>query len=38
VTHPADQVIEEKRDGIYRARPEERPLLAYYANSIAHHF
>jgi glycerol-3-phosphate O-acyltransferase len=28
----------EEHDGIYRARPEERPLLAYYANSIAHHF
>src|SRR5258708_36534047 len=28
----------EERDGIYRACPAERPLLAYYANSIAHHF
>ncbi len=28
----------EERDGIYRARPAERALLAYYANSIAHHF
>ncbi|HTY42663.1 MAG TPA: 1-acyl-sn-glycerol-3-phosphate acyltransferase [Thermoanaerobaculia bacterium] len=25
-------------DGLYRARPDERPLLAYYANSIAHLF
>ncbi|MDX1376233.1 MAG: 1-acyl-sn-glycerol-3-phosphate acyltransferase [Burkholderiales bacterium] len=24
------------RDGLYRARPDELPLLAYYANSIAH--
>jgi glycerol-3-phosphate O-acyltransferase len=23
-------------DGVYRASPEERPLLAYYANAIAH--
>jgi len=28
----------EERDGIYRARPAEYALLAYYANSIAHHF
>src|SRR5712671_3282739 len=28
----------QERDGIYRAHPAERPLLAYYANSIAHHF
>ena len=25
-------------DGLYRARPDERPLLAYYASSIAHLF
>ncbi|HWZ86938.1 MAG TPA: 1-acyl-sn-glycerol-3-phosphate acyltransferase [Thermoanaerobaculia bacterium] len=28
----------EETDGIYRARPEELPLLQYYANSIAHLF
>jgi len=28
----------QERDGIYRAHPAEHPLLAYYANSIAHHF
>ena len=28
----------EEQDGLYRARPRERALLAYYANSIAHHF
>jgi glycerol-3-phosphate O-acyltransferase len=28
----------ESSDGLYRARPEELPLLAYYANSIAHLF
>jgi len=27
----------QEHDGIYRAHPAERPLLAYYANSIAHH-
>jgi glycerol-3-phosphate O-acyltransferase len=26
----------EENDGLYRARQEELPLLAYYANSIAH--
>jgi len=26
----------EEKDGLYAARPEELPLLAYYANSIAH--
>lgn len=26
----------EQRDGLYAARPEELPLLTYYANSIAH--
>jgi glycerol-3-phosphate O-acyltransferase len=26
----------EEREGLYRARPEELRLLAYYANSIAH--
>jgi glycerol-3-phosphate O-acyltransferase len=26
----------EERDGLYAARPEERLLLAYYANSIGH--
>ena len=25
----------EERDGLYRARPEERRLLAYYAHSVA---
>src|SRR6185436_20726900 len=29
------RIIEEK-DGLYTARPEERPALAYYANSIEH--
>jgi glycerol-3-phosphate O-acyltransferase len=24
------------RDGLYRANPDELPLLSYYANSIAH--
>jgi len=28
----------EEHDGLYRARASERNLLAYYANSIAHHF
>ena len=28
----------EGTDGLYRARPEELPLLTYYANSIAHLF
>ena len=28
----------EETQGLYRARPEELPLLAYYANSIAHLF
>ncbi len=28
----------EDREGLYRARPEELPLLTYYANSIAHLF
>jgi glycerol-3-phosphate O-acyltransferase len=28
----------EDTEGLYRARPEELPLLAYYANSIAHLF
>ncbi|HTR03719.1 MAG TPA: 1-acyl-sn-glycerol-3-phosphate acyltransferase [Thermoanaerobaculia bacterium] len=27
-----------EEDGLYRARPEEQPLLAYYADSIAHLF
>jgi len=26
----------DETDGLYRARPEEMPLLRYYANSIAH--
>jgi glycerol-3-phosphate O-acyltransferase len=26
----------EERDGLFRARPQELPLLSYYANSIAH--
>jgi hypothetical protein len=26
----------EERDGLLAARPEELPLLRYYANSIAH--
>jgi glycerol-3-phosphate O-acyltransferase len=30
--------IVEARDGLYRARPEEMPVLHYYANSIAHLF
>jgi hypothetical protein len=25
-----------ENDGLFRAEPEELPLLAYYANSIAH--
>jgi glycerol-3-phosphate O-acyltransferase len=28
----------DEQDGLYRARPSEGALLAYYANSIAHHF
>jgi glycerol-3-phosphate O-acyltransferase len=28
----------QEHDGIYRAHPAEHDLLAYYANSIAHHF
>ncbi len=28
----------EEHEGLYRARPAESALLAYYANSIAHHF
>ena len=28
----------EETEGLYRARPEELPLLTYYANSIAHLF
>ena len=28
----------EDTEGLYRARPEELPLLSYYANSIAHLF
>ena len=27
----------DEHDGLYRARAGEKPLLAYYANSIAHH-
>ena len=30
------QIIEEGPDGSYRINPEDRPLLAFYANSIAH--
>jgi glycerol-3-phosphate O-acyltransferase len=26
----------DEEDGIFRVRPEEMPLLAYYANSILH--
>ena len=26
----------EQHDGLYRANPTERALLAYYANAIAH--
>ncbi len=26
----------DEQDGVFRARPEEEPLLRYYANSIAH--
>jgi glycerol-3-phosphate O-acyltransferase len=29
------RLVEEK-EGLYSARPGEKPLLAYYANSIAH--
>ena len=29
---------EEEHGGLYRARPEEIPLLQYYASSIAHLF
>jgi hypothetical protein len=25
-----------ERDGLYRVNPDELPVLAYYANSIAH--
>ncbi len=25
-----------QQDGLYRAHPQELPVLAYYANSIAH--
>jgi glycerol-3-phosphate O-acyltransferase len=28
----------EEQDGLFRASKAEMPLLAYYANSIAHHF
>jgi glycerol-3-phosphate O-acyltransferase len=28
----------EERDGLYRAHPDEIPLLQYYANSVAHLF
>lgn len=28
--------IVEERDGLYRPLPENLPLLAYYANSVAH--
>jgi len=28
----------EERDGLYAARPDELPLLTYYANSVAHLF
>ncbi|HEY3173410.1 MAG TPA: 1-acyl-sn-glycerol-3-phosphate acyltransferase [Thermoanaerobaculia bacterium] len=28
----------EEKDGLYTARPEELPLLTYYANSVAHLF
>jgi len=28
----------EEKDGLYSARPEELPLLTYYANSVAHLF
>jgi hypothetical protein len=26
----------DEEDGLFRARPQELPLLAYYANSMAH--
>ena len=29
-------LVEETADGLFAARPDERPVLAYYANSIAH--
>jgi glycerol-3-phosphate O-acyltransferase len=28
----------EEREGLYQVRPDELPLLHYYANSIAHLF
>jgi hypothetical protein len=28
----------DEKDGLYAARPEELPLLTYYANSISHLF
>ena len=28
----------DEKDGLYSARPEELPLLTYYANSVAHLF
>jgi glycerol-3-phosphate O-acyltransferase len=29
--------VVEEHDGLFTANPEEHPMLAYYANSIAHH-
>jgi glycerol-3-phosphate O-acyltransferase len=29
-------LVEESAEGLFAARAEERPVLAYYANSIAH--
>ena len=34
----AQRHLVEEKNGLYRARAEELPLLAYYANSIAHLF
>ncbi len=30
------QIVERAPDGSYRTRPEDRPLLSFYGNSIAH--
>ena len=32
------RLVSESEDGIFRPQPDELPLLAYYANSIAHWF
>lgn len=33
---PTLRRIVEERDGLYRPVPENLPVLAYYANSVAH--